>query len=245
MTAPVLEALVAARRLARRRVPLGVGVPVALALLYAGVVRPVEGPRAALSAATALASLVVLVASAGIVADDRSRGRLAMPATHPAPPAAWVVGRWLAVSAFGAAVLGASSAILLAAAHARVGAAVVAVSELFALAHVAALASVAVALSCAAGPTAQVLLLLGLWVAGAVPPESAGELAGAAWLTGLVRALWTALPTAWTLERLLDWSLGAGAAAPAAALTLALQPALWLGAGSRRLARSEFGARDG
>jgi len=245
VTACLLESLVTARRLARRRVPLGVGLPVALALLYAGVVRPVDGSRAALSAATALASLVVLVASAGLVADDRSRGRLAMTATHPAPPAAWVVGRWLAVSAFGAAALGASSAILLAAAHARVAAAVVAASELFALAHVAALASVAVALSCAAGPTAQVLLLLGLWVAGALPPESAGALAGAVWLTGLVRALWTALPSAWTLGRLLDWALGAGAAAPVAVLVLALQPALWLSAGARRLARSELAVRDG
>ena len=124
-------------------------------------------------------------------------------------------------------------------------AAVVAASELFALAHVAALASIAVALSCAAGPTAQVLLLLGLWVAGAVPPEAAGDLAGAAWLAGLVRAAWTALPSTWALGRLLDWVLGAGAAAPAAALALALQPALWLGAGARRLARSELAARDG
>ena len=245
MTACLVEALVAARRLARRGVLLAAALPVALALLYAGVVRPVTGPHAALSAATALATLVVLIVSAGIVADDRSRGRLAMTATHPAPPAAWIVGRWLAVSGAGAATLGAASAILLAVARAPVVTGAVAASELLALAHVAALGSVAVALSCAAGPTAQVLLLLGFWVVGALPPEAAGDVAGAAWVAGLVRALWTALPSSWMLGRFLDWTLGAGAAAPAALVVLALQPALWLGAGARRLAQAELAVRDG
>ena len=244
MTACLVEALVTARRLTRRGVLLATGSLVVLALCYAGLVNPVGSPRAALSAATELAALVVLVVSAGIVADDRSHGRLTMPATHPAPPSAWVVGRWLAVSGFGAAVLVAASALLLAVAHAPATAGVAA-AELCALAHVAVLASAAVALSCAAGPTAQVLLLLALWIAGAMAPEAVGALVGAAWVTGLVRALWTALPSPWALGRLLDWALGAGAPAPAAALVLALQPSLWLGAGARRLALAELAARDG
>ena len=81
----------------------------ALFLVYAGVVNPVATARDALSAATAIASVVVLIVSAGVIADDRERGRLALAGTHPVPPAVWVLGRWLAVLGLAAIALGVAS----------------------------------------------------------------------------------------------------------------------------------------
>jgi hypothetical protein len=58
-------------------------------------------------------------------------------------------------------------------------------------------------------------------------------------------ALWTGLPTSWTLGRLHAWALGAGGAAPWSALALALQPFIWLAVAARHLGRAELGARSG
>ncbi len=243
MTPVLVEATVALRRLARRRVLPVTGALVALFLAYAAVLDPVASARAALSAGTAVATLVLLIVSAGIVADDRERGRLAIAATHPAPAAIWVIGRWLAVTAVAALALAAASAVLLPVAGGPLRAGAVALAELAALVHLAALGALAVALSCAAGPTAQVLLLLACCALGAMPPELVAQPVGGAWAAGAVRVLWTALPTSWALGRLHDWSLAAGAPAPALALVLVLQPALWLGAGARRLARAELAVR--
>jgi len=244
VTPVLVEAAVAARRLARRRVLPVTGALVALCLVYAAVVDPVASARGALSAASAVATLVLLIVSAGIVADDRERGRLAIAATHPAPVASWVVGRWLAVTAVAAAVLVAASAVLLPVAGAPLRAGGIALAEGAALAHLAALGALAVALSCAAGSTAQVLLLVAGCVVGAMPPDVVAQPLGRAWL-GPVRAVWTALPTEWAVDRLQAWCLAGGAPAPALALVLALQPALWLGAGARRLARADLGGRGG
>ena len=96
MRAPLVEAGCTLRRLARRRTaPATIALAAAL-LGYAAVVNPVVTARDALSAATAIAAIVVLVLATGIVGDDRERGRLALAATHPSPPWVWVVGRWLA-----------------------------------------------------------------------------------------------------------------------------------------------------
>jgi hypothetical protein len=243
VTPHLVEAGCALRRLARRRVLPAIGALDALFLGYAGIVNPVVTARGALSAATALATVTLLIASAGVIADDWLRGRLAVAATHPAPPAVWVIGRWLAVWGVAAATLGAASAVLLAVAGGPHGTAGVALAEAAALAHLAALAALAVALSCAAGPTAQILILIALGVAGAVPPEIVAQPLGGPWAAGLARALWTALPTSWALGRLHEWSLAGGAPAPTLALVLILQPVLWLGAGTRRLAVAELGVR--
>lgn len=237
----VVEARCALRRLARRRVLPAAGAVGVLFLVYAGAVHPVTSARGALSAATAIATVAVLVVSAGIISDDRERGRLAIAATHPAPASVWVIGRWLAVWGVAATVLGAASAVLLVVARAATGPGV-ALAEAAALAHLAAFASLAVAVSCGAGSTAQLLLLLALSVVGAVPPEIAAPWGGP-WAAAAVRALWAALPTSWALGQLTEWSLASGAPAPLLALALALQPALWLGAGARWLGGAELAAR--
>ena len=245
MTPSLVESACALRRMARRRtLPASLAV-CALLLVYAAFVHPVATARQALSAATAIASLVVLVVSAGIIADDRERGRLALAGTHPVWPSVWVLGRWLAVWGLAAAVLGVSSTVLLgiAARHPLPGTGCLALATAAAMAHLAALAALAVALSCGAGSTAQLLLLLALWVVGAVPPEVLAQSVDGAWAGGAARVLWTALPTSWALARLHAWSLGAGPPAPILALVLVLQPALWLGAGARRLAAAELAVR--
>ncbi len=243
MTPYLVETTCAVRRLARRRVlPASVAL-CALLLAYASLVNPVTTARAALSAATASATLVLLIVSAGVIADDRERGRLAVAATHPAPPAVWVIGRWLAVYGVAATVLGVSAVVLLAVAGGFPGPGVV-LGAVAALAHLAALASLAVALSCGVGSTPQILMLLGFCVMGAVPPEIVGQPAGA-FAAGAVRTLWTVLPTSWALGRLHEWALTGGAPAPTLALVLALQPIVWLGAGTRRLATAEFAGRGG
>jgi hypothetical protein len=243
MTPYLVEAGWTVRRLARRRVLAASGALAALFVVYASFVNPVATARGALSAATALATVVLLIASAGIIADDRWRGRLAVAATHPAPPAVWVIGRWLAVWGVAAIVLVAASAFLLAVVGGHAGPGGVVFAAMAALAHLAALAALAVALSCGVGSTAQLLILLAFCVVGAVPPEILAQPVGGAWAAGAARALWTALPTSWALGRLHEWSLAAGAPAPTLALVLVLQPALWLGAGARRLSAAELAAR--
>lgn len=243
MTPYLAEAGCALRRLARgRAAPAAAAVCVLLAA-YAGAVDPVHSARAALSAATAIATLALLIVSSGVVAEDLVRGRLAIAATHPAAPTVWVVGRWLAVWAVAALVFGVTAAPLLAVARGHAGPGGVAAAAVAALVHLGALGALAVALSCVAGPTAQLLLLLGLCAAGAVPPDVIAAPVGGAWALAAARALWTALPTAWALGRVHEWLLAAGAAQPALALVLALQPPLWLSAGARRLADAEFAVR--
>ncbi|HXY70368.1 MAG TPA: hypothetical protein VEH62_13035, partial [Gemmatimonadales bacterium] len=112
---PVLvEAACTLRRLARRRTGAGALGLGAMLLAYAGAVRPVATAQGALSAASAVGAAVLLVISAGIVADDRERGRLALAATHPSPPAVWVVGRWLAAAGVASAAFAVAAAALLA-----------------------------------------------------------------------------------------------------------------------------------
>ena len=245
MTPLLVEAACTLRRVARRRTLPAILALCALFLVYAGVVNPVATARDALSAATAIASVVVLIVSAGVIADDRERGRLALAGTHPVPPAVWVLGRWLAVLGLAAIALSVASTILLVVAAGPRDAGGVALAAAADLAHLAALASLAVALSCGVGSTAQLLSLLALWVVGAVPPEVVAQSVGGAWAGGVTRALWAALPTSWTLSRLHAWSLAAGPPEPTLALVLILQPLLWLGAGARRLADVELAARGG
>jgi hypothetical protein len=244
VTPYLVEARCALRRLARRRTLPATLALCAVFLVYAGVVHPVATVRGALSAATALATIVVLIVSAGSIADDRERGRLAVAATHPAPPAVWVIGRWLAVWGVAVAVLAVGTVLLLAVVGGPRGAGGVALAEAAAVVHLAALASLAVALSCGAGSTPQLLLLLALCVVGAVPPDLVAQPLGA-WAGGAARVLWTLLPTSWSLGRLDEWCLEGGAPAPLLALILALQPVVWLGAGARRLAAAELAARAG
>lgn len=241
MKAPIVEAACTVRRLARRPSAVAALVLVGLLLGYATLVNPVATAREALSAAAAIGATVVLVLSAGIVAEDRERGRLALAATHPSPPAVWVVGRWLAVLGAAAAVFAVALAVLLAVVPARppVG---VALGVAAALAHLGALAALAVALSCSLGSTAQLLVLLAVFAIGALPPELAAQALGRA--AGVAaKVAWAVLPTPWVLGRLNAWLLGAGVPSPWLALALVLQPALWLGAGARRLGRAELAVR--
>lgn len=244
MSVLLAEAACTLRRLARRRTaPATLAVAAAL-LGYAAVVSPVVTARDALSAAATIGAIVVLIAATGILGDDRVRGRLALAATHPSPPAVWVVGRWLAVTCVAAAVFAVAAVVLLAVARAPRPPAGVALGAAAALAHLAALAALAVALSCSLGATAQLLVLLAVLVLGAVPPEIAALALGRAG-EAVVRLAWAALPTSWALSRLHAWVLAAGPASPWLALALALQPALWLGAGARRLGAAELAARTG
>jgi hypothetical protein len=245
MTPLVVEAATTLRRLARRRVALAVGAVDLALLLYTAVLDPVDSVRAALSAAAALAALTVLVLAAGIVADDRAAGRLAVAAAHPTRRAGWVVGRWLAVLGPAGAVGTLAAGLLLATAPARPAAFGILAGWAALLVYLAALAGLAVALSCAVGSTPQIFALLAVLVLGAVPPDIAVQGLGSAPVSSLARGVWTALPTPWTLGRLEEWAVSGGARAPLAAAALALQVAVWLAAGARSLSRAELAARSG
>jgi hypothetical protein len=244
MTPLLVEAATALRRMTRRRVVLAVGALDLALLLYTAVMDPVDSARAAFSAATALAALTVVVLSAGIVADDRGAGRLAVASAHPARRADWVMGRWLAVAGPAAAVATLAAGTLLATVPARPGAVAVALGWAAATAYLAALAGLAVALSCTVGSTPQIFALLAVLVLGAVPPDVVVHAIESAWIRGLARGVWTLLPTPWTLGRLHDWSLAGGPPAPAAAASLAVQAAGWLVVGARTLTRAELATRS-
>ncbi len=247
MTALLAEAAAAARRLARRRTSGGAGALAAGLLAYAALVRPVASARDAVSAATAVAAFTLLVLAAGVIADDRQRGRLAIAATHPAPPRVWVVGRWLAVSGAAGAVLLAGAAVLLTVAGGWDRPGPVALALAASCAHVAAFAALAVALSCRAGATGQVLGLIALLVAGAVPPDVVAQaLPGArAGAGAAVSAAWALLPTSWAVGRLHAWALGGGTPAPWLGVAVMLQSAAWLAAGAIALGRAELAPRGG
>ena len=241
---PVLvETACTLRRLARRRTGAGALGLGAMLLAYAGAVRPVATAQGALSAASAVGAAVLLVISAGIVADDRERGRLALAATHPSPPAVWVVGRWLAAAGVASAAFAVAAAALLAVAGEARPVGGLALGAAASVLHLAALAALAVALSCGLGATAQVLLLLAVFALGAMPPDFVTAALGGAARAG-ARIAWAAVPTSWALGRLQAWSVAAGPPEPALALALVLQPVLWLGLGLRGLARAEL-ARAG
>lgn len=242
MSAVVAEAGTTLRRLVRRRTTLVVGGLALVLALYGALIAPAASSRAALSEAGALAALTVLVLAAGIVSDDRAAGRLALAYTHPAPRAAWVLGRWMAVAACGVAVLTVAAALLVAGTG-SCDAARTALAWGAGAVFTAALAALTVALSCRVGPTAQVLLVTALLVAGAMPPDvAAQQTLGAGW-TAIAGALWTLLPTPWALGRVHAW-VWAGGAVPLAAAALPVQVALWLWAGARALERAELGMRD-
>ena len=242
MTALAAEVRCALRRLARRRAAAGALLPGAVLVSYAGVVRPVASARDALSASSAAAAVMLIVAAAGVIADDRERGRLALAATHPAPAATWVIGRWLALWLAASAVLAVAGALLLGVAGAWPDPVRLAAAAAAALAHLAAFAALAVALSCRVGSTAQVLLLLAVLVAGAVPPEVAAQ-GWPGWARDAAVAASAALPSSWALGRLEVWTLAGGPAVPWLALALALQPVAWLAAGVRTLDRAELAVR--
>jgi len=240
----LVEARTYALRLARRRL-----VAMTLALDAAALARLVAAPvgtvRAAFAAAEGLGALTTLVLAAGCVAADRAAGRLALGAAHPAPRSAWLLGRWLAVAA-GAA--GVTLAAALAAALAGPGLARptgFALAAAAALVHAGAFAALAVALSCGAGETGQVLALLGLLACGLVAPGAVGAVVAGAWVEPVVRAAWTLLPAPWALDRVQGWALGTEGAHPVLALALLAQAPLWLALGGRALARAELGARGG
>ncbi len=239
----LVEAAAFARRLARRRLVIVTLALDAGVLVWAAFVAPVESVRAALASAHGLGALTTLVLASGCVADDRESGRLALCATHPAPRASWVAGRWLAVTA-GAGAVTVASAVAIAAAGPGLGPSGFALGTLSAVLHVAALAALAVAISCAAGATAQVLVLLALLVVGFLPPEVVSQ-ALAAWTAPLCGAAWALLPTPWALDRLQGWALALEPPSPLLALALVAQPPFWLLAGSRALRRAERGARGG
>ena len=244
MTLVSVESASALRRLARRRTVLTVaGLDLAL-LLYTAFLDPAESARAALSAAAVLGAFTVLVLSAGIVADDRAAGRLALAATHPASRACWVLGRWLAVFGPAAAVLTVAAGVLLVTGSGPRHPAFIVLGWTAGLAYLAALAALAIALSCRVGSTVQLLALVAVLVLGAMPPEIAVHALGSAWARTAARAVWTVLPTPWALGRLHDWSLAGGAPAPLLAVSLVVQAVVWLGAGARSLERAELGARS-
>ena len=242
MTALLAEALCTLRRAVRRRTAAGALVAAAGVLVYAGFVRPVASARDALSASAAVATLVLLVVTAGIVSDDVERGRLALAATHPVPAAVWVAGRWLAALAAAGAAFLASCVVLLLVVGGAMPAGRVAAGSGVAVLHLAALAALAVALSCRVGSTAQLLVLLALLVAGAMPPEIVGQAGGPPAVVA-ARAAWTLLPTSWALDEVQAWALGAGAPRATLLLALALQPALWLAIGGSRLAGAQLAER--
>jgi hypothetical protein len=241
---PILEeARCTLQRVARRRAARGAALLDVALLGYAAVVRPVATARDAVSAASAVAALTVLVVAAGVIADDRERGRLALAATHPVPPGTWVAGRWLAVTSLAGAVLVVASLVLLGVAGAWRPPAGVALALAASLAHFAALSAVAVGLSCRVGATAQVLALLAVLIVGAVPPDVAATSVPVAWAGAAAQLLWAALPTSWALGRLHAWSLAGGEPAPLVVAALALQTAAWLAAGTRDLGRAELAGR--
>ncbi len=244
MNAFAVEATTFARRLSRRRLVLAtLGLDAAL-LLWA-VLAPPASARGALAAAEGLGVLTLLVLSSGCVADDRDAGRLVLPATHPAPRSAWVVGRWVAVAAGAGAVTAMAAEAMALAAPGLGSGPRFALGVACAVLNVAALSALAVALSCGAGPTGQVLVLLGLLLAGLVAPDVVGTMLGRPWVEPVVRAAWTVLPTGWALDRLERWALGIGAPHPFLALALLAQTPFWLLAAGRAVARAQPGTREG
>lgn len=243
MRLALVEALTFARRLARRRHVALVFALDAAVLAWFAVVSPAGSLRAAFAAAQGLGALTTLVLSSGCVADDRSAGRLVLVATHPAPRSSWVLGRWLTVAA-GAACVTVGAAVVVALGGPGLGR-----SGAFALGagaaalHAGAFAALAVALSCGAGSTEQLLALLGLLLLGLVPPAVLATLVAAPWLEPVTRAAWTAFPTPWALDRLQAWALGVEGPHPVVAAALLAQTPFWLAAGARAVARAELGAR--
>lgn len=239
-----VEAATTARRLVRRRAVRVVAGLDFLLLLYTALADRPDSARAALSAAAALAALTVLVLAAGLVADDRAAGRLALAGTHPSPRAVWVVGRWLAVFMAAAAVFTVAGAVLIARGSEPCDPVRLAAGWGTGLAFTAALAALAIALSCRVGSTPQVLLLVAVLVLGAMPPEVVLHPLGGPWSTA-ARALWALLPTPWALRRLHAWELATGSPAPFVALSFPAQALLWLWVAGRALQRAELGARSG
>ncbi len=242
MSLVLVEAHTFARRLARRRV-----VVTTLALCAAAtawlVVFPVGSPHGALAAAHGLGLLATLVLASGCIGDDRAAARLLLAATHPAPRAVWVVGRWLA-AAVGAVAVMLTAAVAIAFAGPGLGRpAAFALALAAAAVHLAAFAALAVLLSAVAGGTEQVLVLLVLLLAGLVPPDVLAGLLGAPWLEPAARLAWTALPTPWALEGVQAWVLGRGDPQVVPALALLAQAPLALVLGARAVARAELGAR--
>jgi hypothetical protein len=239
----LVEALTFARRLARRRLVVITFALDATALGWIALVSPAGSLRAVFGAAQGLGALTALVLASGCVADDRSAGRLVLGATHPAPRSAWVLGRWLAVAAGAGCVTVVAGVVAALAGPGLGGASPFTLGVVAAVLHVGAFAALAVALSCAAGSTGQVLVLLGLLVLGLIPPEILGTLLDAAWIDPVTRVAWSLLPTPWALDRVQAWAAGAEGPHPFLALALLAQTPLWLSAGARVVARSELGAR--
>lgn len=243
MRLALVEALTFARRLVRRRRVAIVFALDAAVLAWFAVVSPAGSLRAAFAVAQGLGALATLVLSSGCVADDQSAGRLLLGATHPVPRSAWVLGRWLTVAA-GAACVTVGAAVVVALGGPGVGrAGAFALGVGAAALHAGAFAALAVALSCGAGGTEQVLALVGLLLLGLVPPDVLATMLTAPWLEPVTRAAWTALPTPWALDRVQAWALGAEGPHPVPALALLAQTPFWLAAGARAAARAELGAR--
>ncbi len=243
MSPLLAEATSTFRRFARRR---AVGVVVLLdvaAVAYGALVATPATPWSGLAAAAALGGLTTVVLASGLVADDRAAGRLALAATHPIHLGELVAGRWLAVAALSTAVATAGGAALALASGGSVARGPLALALGAAACHLAALGALALFLSCVAGATSQVLVLLAVLVAGIVPPALAAEALPWPWLRPAVPALWTIVPTPWALDRVQHWALGDEGAVPLLLAALLLQPPLFLAAGGRLLARAELGAR--
>lgn len=244
MSLLLVEAASFARRLARRRLVRATLALEAGILAWIALVAPVDSARAALATAQALGALTVLVLASGCVADDRAAARLVLDATHPVPRACWVGGRWLAVFAAAAAVSAISGAVLLLSGPGLRPLGGLTLATVGASGHAAALAALAVALSCGAGSTPQVLTLLGVLLFGLVPPEIAAPALTADWATPLLRVVWALLPTPWALDRVQGWALALEGPVPLLALALLVQAPLFLAAGARSLLRAELGARS-
>jgi hypothetical protein len=240
----LVEALTFARRLVRRRLVVTTLVLDAAVLAWVALIAPVGSVRAAFAAAQGLGALTTLVLASGCVADDRSAARLVLGATHPAPRSAWILGRWLTVAAGAAAVTLTAAAVAALAGPGPGPATRFALGGLAAMLHVGALAALAVALSCGAGGTGQVLALLGVLVIGLIPPEVVAGMVAGAWAEPVTAVAWAVLPTPWAPDRIQAWALGAEGPRPLLALALLAQTPLWLAVGARTIARAELGARS-
>jgi hypothetical protein len=242
MTLVWAEARVFAARLARRRLVATTLTLDVAALAWLVLVSPVGSLRSAFAAAQGLGALTTLVLASGCVAADRSAARLVLGATHPVPRSAWILGRWLAVGAGASVVTLVTAAATALAGPGPVPPAGFALGAVAAVVHAGAFAALAVALSCGAGETAQVLVLLALLAFGLVAPDAVGATV-AAWVEPAVRAAWTALPTPWALDRVQGWALAAEGPHPVLALALLAQAPVWLALGTRAIARAELGSR--
>jgi hypothetical protein len=239
-----VEARIFATRLARRRlVATMLALDVAV-LAWLAVGSPVGSLRSAFAAAQGLGALTTLVLASGCVAGDRSAARLVLGATHPVPRSAWILGRWLAVAAGALAVTLVAAVAAALAGPGPVPPGGFALGLMAAAVHAGAFAALAVALSCGAGETAQVLSLLGLLAFGLIAPDAVGATIAAAWVEPAVRVAWTVLPTPWALDRIQAWALAAEGPHPVLTLALVAQVPLWLALGTRALARAELGSRS-